>query len=297
MEGQSPAGGPDSVPKQGPSDEPLLAPYNAPGPGSDDFNPNDHIWEGGKWWWSMDRRHWWDGAHWASAIELPQASSSGSVAAPERSPGPTLTGQYSSDGRWWWDGSSWRQTSPDRRWWWDEHDWRPTGARYHSRRLGLRGWAIVAGVGVLLAGATYSGSLFSHPPDLNCIGQATTIQPQRLSDGSLLFQGGHHPFDDIYFSAPMTLTSTWTVSWQSGRGQFILYLYDATASAPSHSSWNTWPDNQTGLVASLVDSPAPHAPYAGSAVESKSGKFCLTIRAIAEDQTSADPWTVTVTPG
>jgi hypothetical protein len=132
MGGQSPAGGPDSVPKRGPSDEPLLAPYNAPGPGSDDFNPNDHIWEGGKWWWSTDRHHWWDGAHWTSAIDQSQASSSGSIAAPESSPEQILTGQYSSDGRWWWDGSSWRQTSPDRRWWWDEHDWQPTGTKFSS---------------------------------------------------------------------------------------------------------------------------------------------------------------------
>lgn len=82
MAGQSPAGGPDSVPEQGPSDQPSLAPYNPPGPGSADFNPNDFIWDGGTWR-SPDRRYWWDGSQWTSGEQPVHAditSSSGTQA-------------------------------------------------------------------------------------------------------------------------------------------------------------------------------------------------------------------------
>jgi hypothetical protein len=162
-----------------------------------------------------------------------------------------------------------------------------TPARRLRRRL-----VSLAAILAVSSGVVYASMLVSGPSDFNCIGQAATVQPQHLSDGSLLFKGDR----EIYFTAPMTLDGYWTVSWQSGPGQFYLYLYDATAKAPWHSPWNPNRDSQTGFVTSLVSSAAPHLPYAGSIVESRSGKFCLTIESIAEDLTSADPWTVTVKP-
>ncbi len=190
------------------------------------------------------------------------------------------------------------QILPDGRFYWDGEKWVPRPGSPPVSGLGRRGWAILAAVIVLAVicggGFFYSSLLFSGPEDSNCIGQAVTLQPQHMPNGSLLFQGGRGV---DYFSAPMTLAGNWAVTWQSGPGQFYLALYEATGKAPWHSPWNPQPDNKTGLVASLVNSPAPHPPYAGSTVESRSGKFCLTIRSIAEDQTSADPWTVTVTPG
>lgn len=34
-----------------------------PGPGSDEFDPKQHIWDGTNWW-TMDRQFWWDGTRW-----------------------------------------------------------------------------------------------------------------------------------------------------------------------------------------------------------------------------------------
>jgi hypothetical protein len=168
----------------------------------------------------------------------------------------------------------------------------PSGTPARRLMLGLVPLAAILAVACLLTGATYGSMLVSGPADFNCIGQADTIQPQHQVDGSLVFQGDR----DIYFTAPMTLEGDWTVSWQSGPGQFLLLLYDATAKPPWHSAWNPMRDNGRGFIATLESSGAPHAPYAGSTVESRSGKFCLTIQSIAEDQTSPDPWTVTVKP-
>ena len=104
-------------------------------------------------------------------------------------------------------------TSPDGRYTWDGTHWVLVQRLPQSRGLGLRGWAILAGVMVLLVmcggGGLYASMLTSGPPDLNCIGQAVTIQPQLLSDGSLLFQGDR----DAYFTAPMTLAGNWTVTF------------------------------------------------------------------------------------
>ena len=162
MEGQSPGSGPPQVPDQGPSDQPLIAPYNAPGPGSDDFNPNDHLWDGGTWW-SPDRRYWWDGSQWTSGKQPLQTSGRRSRTTPEGPRQPTSGGLFSDDGRWWWDGHSWRQTSPDHGWWWDGQDWQPTGARYSSiptatgGAIGL-GCTSIAVAAFFLAG---SGACFS----------------------------------------------------------------------------------------------------------------------------------------
>jgi hypothetical protein len=37
---------------------------DAPGPGSDDFDPKSHYWDGKTWWSSADKQWWWDGLHW-----------------------------------------------------------------------------------------------------------------------------------------------------------------------------------------------------------------------------------------
>src|SRR5260370_37968175 len=39
---------------------------DAPGPSSDEFDPNQHVWDGSVWW-SLDRARWWDGARWQGA--------------------------------------------------------------------------------------------------------------------------------------------------------------------------------------------------------------------------------------
>jgi hypothetical protein len=38
---------------------------DAPSPGSDDFNPKNHFWDG-KTWWSLDRQLRWSGSRWLS---------------------------------------------------------------------------------------------------------------------------------------------------------------------------------------------------------------------------------------
>jgi hypothetical protein len=168
----------------------------------------------------------------------------------------------------------------------------PSGTPARRLLLGLVPLAAILAAACLFTGVLYASMLVSTAADFNCIGQTDTVQPQHLSDGSLVFQGDR----DMYFTAPMTLAGNWTISWQSGPGSFLLWLYDATVKPPWHSPWNAMPDNGTGLVARLVNSGAQHSPYAGSALESQPGTFCLTIESFAEDQTSADPWTVTVKP-
>jgi hypothetical protein len=39
---------------------------DAPGPGSRDFDPKNHYWDGKTWWSSSDKQWWWDGVHWSS---------------------------------------------------------------------------------------------------------------------------------------------------------------------------------------------------------------------------------------
>jgi hypothetical protein len=41
---------------------------DAPGPSSDEFDPNKHIWDG-TLWWSLDRGRWWDGTRWQGPTE------------------------------------------------------------------------------------------------------------------------------------------------------------------------------------------------------------------------------------
>ena len=43
-----------------------------PGPGSGDFDPKKHYWDG-KEWWTADRELWWDGVRWqpSSATHVP----------------------------------------------------------------------------------------------------------------------------------------------------------------------------------------------------------------------------------
>lgn len=59
-------------------DEPVKP--DEPGPGSDDFDPRKHFWDG-KEWWTADRMRWWDGARWQrwdaphpSGLEPPEAA-------------------------------------------------------------------------------------------------------------------------------------------------------------------------------------------------------------------------------
>jgi len=160
----------------------------------------------------------------------------------------------------------------------------PSGTPAHRLMLGLVPLAAILSAMCLFSGLIYAGMLVSTAADFNCIGQTATVPPQHLPDGSLFFQGDR----DIYFTAPMTLAGNWTISWQSGPGLDI-WLYDAKVEAPWHSPWNAMPDNDTGLVARPANSRAPNPPDAGSAVESRSGTFCLTIQA-------KNPWTVTVKP-
>ena len=162
MEGQSPGGGPGSVPEQGPSDQPLPAPYNPPGPGSADFNPNDFIWDGGTWR-SPDRRYWWNGSQWTSGEQPVQTNITTASSTPSL---PTPQSAFSNDGQRWWDGNSWRQTSPDHSWWWDGQDWQPTGTKPSSMpnatgaAIGLGCTSMAVGVFAIAgSGACSSGEL------------------------------------------------------------------------------------------------------------------------------------------
>ncbi len=38
-------------------------PANRPRPGSDDFDPKQHTWDGREWW-TADHKLWWDGTRW-----------------------------------------------------------------------------------------------------------------------------------------------------------------------------------------------------------------------------------------
>jgi hypothetical protein len=73
-------------------------PTDAPAPGSDDFDPKQHLWDGTNWW-SADRQRWWDGSQWRS-VDAP------AVAAPAAS-APPPPPQVSPDGRFYWDGQRW----------------------------------------------------------------------------------------------------------------------------------------------------------------------------------------------
>jgi hypothetical protein len=70
-------------------------PTDAPAPGSDDFDPKQHLWDGTDWW-SLDKQRWWDGSQWRS------------VAAPvDASAAPPPPPQVSPDGKFYWDGQRW----------------------------------------------------------------------------------------------------------------------------------------------------------------------------------------------
>ncbi len=102
-------------------------PTDAPAPSSDDFDPQQHLWDGTNWW-SLDKQRWWDGSQWRS-VAAPVVAS----AAP--SPPP----QVSPDGKFYWDGQRWvpmqaalapeppqpRQLSPDGKYYWDGERWVP----------------------------------------------------------------------------------------------------------------------------------------------------------------------------
>ena len=70
-------------------------PTDAPAPSSDDFDPEQHVWDGTNWW-SLDKQRWWDGSRWRS------------VAAPvDASAAPPPPPQVSPDGKFYWDGQRW----------------------------------------------------------------------------------------------------------------------------------------------------------------------------------------------
>ena len=73
-------------------------PIDAPAPGSDDFDPKQHLWDGTNWW-SLDKQRWWDGSQWRS-VAAPAAPVVANAAPP---PPP----QVSPDGKFYWDGQRW----------------------------------------------------------------------------------------------------------------------------------------------------------------------------------------------
>ena len=58
-----------------------------PGPGSDDFNRNDHLWFEGEWW-TKNRDFWWDGTRWRHRSEPHVGYVPPSLQAPRRKPRP-----------------------------------------------------------------------------------------------------------------------------------------------------------------------------------------------------------------
>lgn len=47
--------------------------FETPGPGSDDFDPRNHTWDGDTWW-TPGRTAWWDGHHWQpSSVQKPSS--------------------------------------------------------------------------------------------------------------------------------------------------------------------------------------------------------------------------------
>lgn len=42
--------------------------YQGPSPGSDDFKPKEHRWDGTQWW-TRDRQFWWTGKRWRSVTD------------------------------------------------------------------------------------------------------------------------------------------------------------------------------------------------------------------------------------
>jgi hypothetical protein len=79
---------------------------DAPGPGADDFNPKNHIWDGTSWW-TLDRSHWWDGNRWQSRDFQPTAQPTVIPPTPADTPLQPSQPQYSPDGRFYWDGQHW----------------------------------------------------------------------------------------------------------------------------------------------------------------------------------------------
>ena len=82
-----------------------------------------------------------------------------------------------------WDGTTfWTQ---DRRLRWDGIRWAPFW-KGPSKAFGV---GLIVLLVTMCAGGLYPITLFSGDADFNCIGQGATVQPQHLSDSSLLFQG------------------------------------------------------------------------------------------------------------
>ena len=57
-------------------------PTTRPRPGSDDFDPKQHFWDGANWW-TADRERWWDGVAWQPK-QVPRPSGSVGPAGRER---------------------------------------------------------------------------------------------------------------------------------------------------------------------------------------------------------------------
>jgi hypothetical protein len=183
--------------------------------------------------------------------------------------------------------------SPDGRYSWDGTRWVLVPGLPQSRGL-PRSVAILVGVAVgvmALGGVTYLSMLTSGPPDLNCIGQTNVLAAVNSPDGTLGFQGSHSP-DSLYYTAPFAMAGNWSITWESGPGELTIILFDASAKAPWHSPWNPQRDNETGRLGAWPVghmNTAQNSPYSGSALESRTGKFCLSVSSDAA-------WTITIRP-
>jgi len=62
-------------------------PPSGPGPGSDDFDPKHHVWDGREWW-TADHKFWWDGTRWQPQdAPRPETSPIAPVGKKRRPPG------------------------------------------------------------------------------------------------------------------------------------------------------------------------------------------------------------------